>query len=173
MDAAIRPGRLGDVAAIQAIYARHVLEGLATFEEIPPDAAEMGRRFAEVTDRGLPWLVAAAGGRLLGFAYAGPYRTRSAYCFAVEDSIYLDPAAMGQGLGTRMLERLIAEAEAQGARQMLAVIGDSGNAGSIGVHRRCGFAHAGVLRSVGFKLGRWVDTVLMQRPLGAGDETLP
>jgi len=173
MEAAIRPGTLADMAAIRAIYARHVLEGLATFEEIPPDSAEMGRRFADVTGRGLPWLVAEAGGRLLGYAYAGPYRARSAYRFAVEDSIYLDPAATGQGLGTRMLERLVAESEAQGARQMLAVIGDSGNAGSIGVHRRCGFAHAGVLRSVGFKLGRWVDTVMMQRPLGVGDDTLP
>lgn len=173
MEPAIRPGALDDMGAIQAIYRRHVLEGLATFEEVPPDVDEMARRFASVTGRGLPWLVAETGGRIVGYAYAGPYRERSAYRFSVEDSIYLDPAAQGQGLGTRMLERLIADSETAGARQMLAVIGDSGNAGSIGVHRRCGFEHVGTLRDVGLKFGRWVDTVLMQRPLGAGGRTLP
>lgn len=173
MDALIRPGTRADMEAVQAIYARHVLEGLATFEEVPPDVAEMTRRFAEVTGCGLPWLVAEAGGRLLGYAYAGPYRARSAYRFSLEDSIYLDPAAQGRGLGTRMLERLLAESEATGARQMLAVIGDSGNAGSIGVHRRCGFEHVGIFRDVGLKFGRWVDTVMMQRPLGPGGRTLP
>jgi phosphinothricin acetyltransferase len=173
VDARIRPGTAADMAAVRAIYAGHVREGLATFEEVVPDAAEMTRRFGEIAGRGLPWLVAEAGGQLLGYAYAGPYRARSAYRFVLEDSIYLDPAAQGQGLGTRMLERLLAEAEAAGARQMLAVIGDSANAGSIALHRRCGFAHVGVFRSVGFKLGRWVDTVMMQRPLGQGDATLP
>lgn len=169
----LRPGALADMSAIQPIYARHVLEGLATFEETPPDVDEMARRFRRVTDAGLPWLVAEADGGIVGYAYAAPYRERSAYRFSVEDSIYLDPAAQGRGLGTRMLERLIVDCEAAGARQMLAVIGDSGNAGSIGVHRRCGFEHVGVLRDVGLKLGRWVDTVLMQRPLGAGGRTLP
>ncbi|MFT3974981.1 MAG: GNAT family N-acetyltransferase [Amaricoccus sp.] len=173
MDALIRPAGVADMDAVQAIYAAHVLEGLATFEEVPPDTAEMARRFAEVTDLGLPWLVAEAGGRLLGYAYAGRYRARSAYRFSLEDSIYLDPVAQGQGLGTRLLQRLLAECETAGARQMLAVIGDSGNAGSIGVHRRCGFEHVGIFRDVGLKFGRWVDTVLMQRALGPGGRTLP
>lgn len=173
MDTVIRPGALADMSAIGSIYRRHVLEGLATFEEVPPDVDEMARRFTGVTSRGLPWLVAEAGGRIVGYAYAGPFRDRSAYRFSVEDSIYLDAAAQGQGLGTRMLEGLIARSEAAGARQMLAVIGDSANAGSIGVHRRCGFEHVGIFRDVGLKFGRWVDTVMMQRPLGEGGRTLP
>lgn len=173
MEARIRPGTLADMASVQAIYARHVLEGIATFEEVPPDTDEMARRFAGVTGLGLPWLVAEANGHLLGYAYAGPFGTRSAYRFSLEDSIYLAPAAQGQGLGTRMLERLLVESEAAGGRQMLAVIGDSGNAGSIAVHRRCGFEHVGIFRSVGLKFGRWIDTVMMQRPLGPGDATLP
>lgn len=173
MEAQIRPGTFADMASVQEIYARHVLEGIATFEEVPPDIDEMARRFADVTGRGLPWLVAEADGGLLGYAYAGPYRARSAYRFSLEDSIYLAPAAQGQGLGTRLLERLLTESEAAGARQMLAVIGDSGNAGSIAVHRRCGFGHVGIFRSVGLKFGRWIDTVMMQRPLGSGDATLP
>lgn len=173
MDTVIRPGALADMGAIGSIYRRHVLEGLATFEEVPPDVDEMARRFTSVTSRGLPWLVAEAGGRIVGYAYAGPFRDRSAYRFAVEDSIYLDAAAQGHGLGTRMLEQLIARSEAAGARQMLAVIGDSANAGSIGVHRRCGFEHVGIFRDVGLKFGRWVDTVMMQRPLGEGGRTLP
>lgn len=172
-DALLRPATVADMNAIQAIYARHVLEGLATFEEVPPDTAEMRRRFDEVTGGGLPWIVAEAGERILGYAYAGLFRARSAYRFALEDSIYLDPAATGHGLGTRMLQRLLTDSEAAGARQMLAVIGDSANLGSIGVHRRCGFEHVGVFRAVGFKFGRWVDVVMMQRPLGAGDSTLP
>ena len=158
---------------MQAIYAHHVLHGLATFEEVPPDAGEMARRRADVLARGLPYVVAEDGGRLLGYAYAGPYRLRSAYRFAVEDSIYLDPGALGRGIGRILLERLVADSTAAGARQMLAVIGDSGNAGSIAVHARTGFRHVGTFEAVGFKFGRWVDTVLMQRPLGPGATTLP
>ena len=169
----IRTCGAGDMAGVQAIYAHHVLHGLATFEEVPPDGAEMARRREEVLGRGLPYLVAEEDGRLLGYAYAGPYRARSAYRFAVEDSIYLDPGAMGRGIGTRLLAGLIADSTAAGARQMLAVIGDSGNAGSIAVHARAGFRHVGTFRSVGFKFGRWVDTVLMQLPLGPGDGTTP
>ena len=169
----IRGCGAGDMAGVQAIYAHHVLHGLATFEEVPPDEAEMARRRDEVLGRGLPYLVAEKDGRLLGYAYAGPYRARSAYRFAVEDSIYLDPGAMGRGIGTRLLAGLIADSTAAGARQMLAVIGDSGNAGSIAVHARAGFRHVGTFRSVGFKFGRWVDTVLMQLPLGPGDGTTP
>jgi phosphinothricin acetyltransferase len=173
MPAAIRPARDEDLAAIQAIYAHHVLYGLATFEEIPPDAAEMSARRADILARGLPYLVAEDAGHVLGYAYAGPYRLRSAYRFAVEDSVYLDPAATGQGLGARLLARLIEDCTVAGARQMLAVIGDSGNAASIAVHARAGFRHAGTFAAVGFKFGRWVDTVLMQRPLGDGAATTP
>jgi phosphinothricin acetyltransferase len=169
----LRPAREGDVPAIQAIYAHHVLHGLATFEEVPPDAAEMARRRADIVGRGLPYLVAEDAGQLLGYAYAGPYRARSAYRFTLEDSIYLDPAATGRGIGSRLLAALIDASTAWGGRQMLAVIGDAGNAGSIAVHARVGFRHAGTHRAVGFKFGRWVDTVTMQRPLGPGDDTLP
>jgi phosphinothricin acetyltransferase len=169
----LRPAAVADVPAIQAIYAHHVRHGLATFEEVAPDAAEMARRREDIVARGLPYLVAEAEGRVLGYAYAAPYRTRSAYRFVVEDSIYLDPAAVRRGIGKKLLARLIADCEAAGARQMLAVIGDSGNAGSVGLHRALGFADVGVFRSVGFKLGRWVDTVMMQRPLGDADRTLP
>ena len=173
MQAAIRPATPDDAGTIAAIYAHHVLHGTATFEELPPDAGELARRQAEIVGRGLPYLVAEAEGRLLGYAYAGPLRPRSAYRFSLEDSIYLDPAATGQGLGRRLLDRLIVDCTAAGARQMVAVIGDSGNAASIALHARAGFVHAGLLRSVGLKFGRWLDTVQMQRPLGDGDATLP
>jgi L-amino acid N-acyltransferase YncA len=170
---AIRPAGRDDLAAMQAIYAHHVLHGLATFEEVPPGLAEIARRREEVTARGLPWLVAEEAGRVLGYAYAAPYRARSAYRFALEDSIYLDPAATGRGIGSALLAALLEAGTASGARQMLAVIGDSGNAGSIAVHARLGFRHVGTFEAVGFKFGRWVDTVLMQRPLGPGAATLP
>ena len=169
----LRPARAADVPAIEAIYAHHVLHGLATFEEVPPGTAEMARRLEEIAGRGLPCLVAEEAGRLLGYAYAAPYRARSAYRFTLEDSIYLDPAAVGRGIGSGLLAALIDAGTAWGGRQMLAVIGDSGNAASIAVHARAGFRHAGTFRAVGFKFGRWVDTVLMQRPLGPGGDTLP
>lgn len=171
--ALIRPAAEADVAAVTAIYAHHVLHGLATFEEVPPDAAEIAARRQAIVARGQPYLVAEEAGRILGYAYAAPYRPRSAYRFTLEDSIYLDPAAVRRGVGSALLAALLAAGEAAGARQMLAVIGDSGNAASIALHARAGFAHAGTLRAVGFKLGRWVDTVLMQRPLGPGGGTLP
>lgn len=169
----VRDSRPEDLPAIQAIYAHHVLTGLATFEEVPPDVEEMGRRRADVLGRGLPYVVAEEDGRLLGYAYAGPYRLRSAYRFAVEDSIYVGPAAVGRGVGVALLTVVVEAATAAGCRQMIAVIGDSANAASIGVHRRLGFGHVGVLSAVGFKFGRWVDSVLMQRTLGPGAETLP
>ncbi len=169
----IRASRAADVAAIREIYAGHVLHGLATFEEVPPDAGEMARRREDVLGRGLPFLVAEAAGRVLGYAYAAPFRARAAYRFTVEDSIYLDPAATGRGVGGRLLAALIEASTAAGARQMMAVIGDSGNAASIAVHERAGFRHAGTYRAVGFKLGRWVDTLQMQLPLGSGDATPP
>ncbi len=169
----VRAAEEGDLGAIQAIYAHHVLTGLATFEEVPPDAAEMARRRDDILARGLPYVVAVADGRVLGYAYAAPYRLRSAYRFTVEDSIYLDPGALRRGIGRALLVRLLADAGAAGARQMLAVIGDSGNAGSVGLHRALGFEHVGTFRAVGLKFGRWVDTVMMQRPLGRGDAALP
>ena len=172
-DAVIRASAEADVPAIQAIYAHHVLTGLASFEEVPPDPAEIARRRAEIMGRGLPHLVAEVEGRVAGYAYAGPYRARVAYRFTVEDSVYVAPEATGRGLGSLLLAALIRDCEAWGARQMVAVIGDSGNLGSVRLHARAGFREAGTLRAVGFKLGRWVDSVLMQRPLGQGEETLP
>lgn len=172
-DLALRPAGEGDVTRIAAIYADHVLTGLASFELTPPDAAEMARRRADVVARGLPFVVAELGGTVVGYAYAAPYRLRPAYDYTVEDSIYVHRDAVGRGAGRRLLERLIADCTAAGYRQMIAVIGDSGNRASIALHAACGFAHVGLLTSVGYKFGRWVDSVLMQRPLGSGDATPP
>jgi len=159
--------------AIQGIYAHWVTTGVASFEEIPPDAAELDRRRLEIQGKGLPYLVALQDERLLGYAYAGPYRTRPAYRHTVEDSVYVAPDAHGKGVGRALLGRLIALAEARGLRQMVAIIGDSANHPSIGLHEALGFTRIGVLRSVGFKHGRWLDSVLMQRALGRGDEAPP
>jgi L-amino acid N-acyltransferase YncA len=167
----IRPATADDIPAVTAIYAHAVLHGSATFELEPPDTAEMTRRRDDVLAKRLPWLVAERDGRVLGYAYAAPFRPRLAYRFCLEDSIYLAPDARGQGVGRLLLAELIAACETRGARQMLAVIGDSENAASIGVHRACGFEHTGVLKAAGWKFGRWVDVVLMQRTLGEGDGT--
>ena len=169
----IRLSREDDLPTIQAIYAHHVLHGLASFEEAPPDIPELARRRADVLVRGLPWLVAEADGTVAGYAYAGPYRARPAYRFTLEDSVYIAPALAGRGIGRALLTSLLGLCEAAGCRQMVAVIGDSANAASIGLHRACGFRDVGSLRAVGFKHGRWVDTVLMQRALGPGDATPP
>ena len=169
----LRAATDADLAAVTAIYAHHVRHGRASFEEVPPDADEMARRRADVLDRGLPFLVAEAEGRVLGYAYAAPYRARSAYRFTLEDSVYIAEDALGRGIGRTLLTRLVEDCTGLGYRQMLAVIGDSGNAGSIAVHERLGFRHAGTLRAVGFKFGAWVDVVLMQRPLGPGGDSLP
>ena len=168
----IRPSQDADLPAIQAIYEHAVLHGTGTFETDVPDVAEMSRRRAEVLSRGLPYLVAVRGEQVLGYAYANYFRPRMAYRFCVEDSIYLAPAAQGQGMGRLLLAELIARCERAGARQMLAVIGDSQNHGSVGVHRALGFEPTGLLKSSGWKFGRWLDVVLMQRQLGHGD-TLP
>jgi L-amino acid N-acyltransferase YncA len=164
-DVRLRPAEAGDLAAIAAIYTPEVLEGTATFELEPPDAAELGVRLAKVRALGLPWLVAEAGGRIAGYAYAAMHRDRPAYRFTVEDSVYLAPWARGRGIGRQLLEAVVAASREAGMRQMVAVIGDSANLGSIGLHRACGFLDVGTLRDVGFKFGRWLDTVLMQRPL--------
>jgi phosphinothricin acetyltransferase len=150
-----------------------VRTALASFELTPPDAAEIARRRVDVLARGLPYVVAELAGAVVGFAYAAPYRLRPAYRYTVEDSVYVHRDAAGRGVGRELLERLIADCAAAGYRQMIGVIGDSGNAASIGLHAACGFARAGLLPAVGFKFGRWVDSVLMQRPLGEGDATPP
>ncbi len=169
----IRPSQQGDIEAFEAIYAHHVLNASATFEITPPDAAEIARRRDDVLRRGLPFLVAECDGVVLGFAYAAPYRARPAYRFTLEDSIYIRHDATGRGAGRLLLEALIEACTHAGFRQIIAVIGDGSNTASIGLHRACGFEHAGVLSAVGFKFGRWVDSVLMQRALGAGAATAP
>jgi L-amino acid N-acyltransferase YncA len=169
----VRDARDTDMDAVTKIYAAHVLYGLASFEEVPPSLDEMTTRRAAVLQLGLPYLVAELDGRVVGYSYATFYRTRPAYRYTVEDSVYVEDGFHGRGVGTALLAELIARCERGPWRQMLAVIGDSGNAGSIALHRRMGFAPAGNLVSVGFKLGRWVDSVFMQRALGAGDSTKP
>ncbi len=168
----IRAAAETDFPSIHRIYAQHVLNGLASFEETPPDQPEMTRRFEGIRAAGLPYLVATdVNGDVAGYAYAGPYRPRSAYRFTVEDSIYLDPRFAGKGLGRRLLADIIDLATKAGKRQMIAVIGDSANAASIGLHRALGFDMTGTFRAVGYKFNRWVDSVLMQRSLGPGDST--
>jgi L-amino acid N-acyltransferase YncA len=169
----IRPAVDADLLAVTSIYAASVLNGTASFELEPPDLAEMRRRWLDVTNRGLPYLVAGASGEVIGFAYAGPYRPRPAYRFTVEDSIYVREDRAGRGVGRGLLAALIDAAERSGARQMIAVIGDTRNATSIALHRGQGFVDAGALRDVGWKLGRWLDIVLMQRALGAGSANAP
>jgi L-amino acid N-acyltransferase YncA len=169
----VRAGTSADVREIQAIYAHHVLHGLASFEIEPPSVAEMLSRFDSTTGGGYPYLVAADGENVLGYAYASAYRARPGYRYTVEDSVYVSPALVGRGIGRRLLARLIDEGERRGYRQMLAVIGDSANTASIELHRACGFGNVGTLRSVGFKFGRWVDSVLMQRALGNSDRSSP
>ena len=159
--------------AIQRIYAHHVMHGFGSFEEEPPDLAELMRRRGDYLSRRLPYLVAELSGRVVGYAYAGPYRTRSAYRFTVENSIYVDPAQTGRGIGRKLLSELIAQCTALGYRQMIAVIGDIENTASIKLHEALGFNLSGIFRSVGRKRGRWLDSVMMQLALGAGDKTDP
>ncbi|WP_436127853.1 N-acetyltransferase family protein [Acidovorax sp. LjRoot117] len=170
----MRPAHDGDLPAIQALYAHHVLHGLASFEEVPPGVDDLRARHAAVLAAGLPYLVAELEGQVVGFAYATPYRARSAYRHTVEDSVYVAPGLAGRGIGAALLGAVIRQCEPGPWRQMLAVVGQGDeNAGSLALHARMGFERIGALRSVGFKKGRWLDTVLMQRPLGAGDGALP
>lgn len=155
-----------DLPAIQAIYAHHVLTGTASFEIDPPDLAEITRRFEKVRGLGWPWIVAEGEGKVLGYAYCGPFRERAAYARTVENSVYVAHGAEGRGIGRALMTALMGQAKAAGAREMLAVIGDSANAASIGLHAAMGFAHTGVFKDVGFKFGRWLDIVLMQARLG-------
>jgi L-amino acid N-acyltransferase YncA len=169
----VRPAVPADLAAVQAIYAHAVSTGMASFEEVPPSLEEMRRRYDDVVAHGLPYLAAELDGRLAGYGYCTLYRTRSAYRYSLEDSIYVDKDFHGRGIGRAILGELIARCERLGYRQIIAVIGDSANAASIGLHASLGFLRVGTLRSSGFKFGRWVDSVLMQRPLGPGDGTPP
>ena len=169
----IRPSLDGDLDDITAIYAHHVLHGTGTFEIDPPSRADMAARRAEVLARNLPWLVAERNGEIVGFAYANWFKPRPAYRFSAEDSVYVADSARGGGVGRALLTALIARAEAAGVRQLMAVVGDSANAGSIGLHRALGFEQTGLMRSVGWKHGAWRDIVLMQRPLGSGDSQSP
>jgi L-amino acid N-acyltransferase YncA len=162
----IRPATLEDAASIQAIYAHHVKTGTGTFELEPPDLAEIQSRMTKIAKRGSPWLVAYNDeGHVIGYAYAGPFRERPAYNCTVEDSIYLSPETVGHGLGRTLLAELIARCTETGYTQMLAVIGDSANLASIGLHRAMGFADVGVLRDVGHKFGRYLDVVILQKSL--------
>ncbi|MFM1989945.1 MAG: hypothetical protein RJA99_2902 [Pseudomonadota bacterium] len=170
MDApTLRDSRDDDVAAIQAIYAHHVRHGTGSFELEPPSVDEMRARRADVLKNGFPYLVAEAGGRVVGYAYANFFRTRPAYRFTVENSIYVADDARGRGLGRVLLRELVARCEHAGCRQMLAVIGDSANTGSIALHASCGFRFAGTMRATGWKFDRWLDTVIMQKELGPAD----
>ena len=169
----IRPSRDDDIDAITLIYAHHVLHGTGTFEVDPPSVQDMRARRAEVLARGLPWLIAESDNQVSGFAYCNWFKPRPAYRFSAEDSIYLAPHANGQGLGRALLAELATQAGRAGVRKLIAGIGDSGNTGSIGVHRALGFQHVGVLASCGWKFDRWLDVVLMERSLGLGDTTSP
>ena len=169
----IRPAEAADMQAVTEIYGHHVLHGFASFETDPPALDEMTERWQTSVAKGLPYIVAVEKGRVVGYAYAGPYRHRRAYRFSVENSVYMAPETGGRGIGRRLLEHLIADCEASGCRQMVAIIGDSSNQASIALHKRVGFEETGVLRNVGFKRGRWVDTVIMQLTLGDGGATPP
>jgi len=169
----IRPSQPADLPAITAIYAGHVLGGTGTFEIDPPTQADMAGRREDVLAKGLPYLVLVENGEVLGFAYCNWFNPRPAYRFSAEDSIYLAPAAAGRGLGRALLAELVAQAERVGIRKLIAVIGDSANAGSIGVHRSVGFTSVGTLRSCGWKFNQWLDVVLMEKAIGGGDRSPP
>jgi L-amino acid N-acyltransferase YncA len=169
----IRPSQDADLPQITAIYAHHVLHGTGTFETSPPSESDMAARRADVLAKGLPYLVIEDGGRVLGFAYCQWFKPRPAYRFSAEDSIYMHPDAAGQGLGRQLLAELVKQAEAVGIRKLIAVIGDSGNAGSVGVHKALGFTRAGTIKSCGWKFDRWLDIVLMEKAVGEGDSMPP
>ncbi|HFF8546910.1 TPA: N-acetyltransferase family protein [Kluyvera cryocrescens] len=173
-DIEVRDARADDVQAIAALYAWHVLNGRASFEEVPPSIDEMGQRMSSIQQQGLPWLVALYRGEIVGYCYASPYRPRPAYRYTLEESIYVDTDMTAHGIGSHLLAALISLCEKGPWRQMLAVIGDgNNNTGSLRLHKKHGFEVVGQLRSVGYKLGDWRDTVIMQRPLNDGDWTLP
>lgn len=169
----VRPTLPADAEALAAVYAPAVLQGLGTFEERPPSPAEMEARRARIAAHGLPHLVAEIEGRVVGYAYAGPFRPRAGYRYTVEDSVYVAPEAQGRGVGRALLAELLARLEALGMRRVVALVGDSGNAGSIALHERCGFERVGVIPAIGVKFGRWVDVVWLHRALNGGDADVP
>ena len=169
----VRPSQDADLGAIAEIYAHHVRHSTGTFETEPPSLHEMGQRRADVLAKGLPYLVAAQDAQVLGFAYCNWFKPRAAYRYSAEDSIYLAPAAQGRGVGRLLLTELVRQAEAAGIRKLIAVIGDSANAGSVGVHSALGFNRVGVLQSCGWKFDRWLDVVMMEKALGIGDKAPP
>lgn len=173
LEVRVRSAEGRDLDAVTRIYGHHVTTGTGSFEETPPERHEIKARFEAVRAVGLPYLVAELGGRVVGFAYAGLYRQRSAYRFTVEDSVYVDPDCMGRGVGRLLLERVVVGCGRLGYRQMLALIGDRGTDRSVRLHANLGFRHLGVQSAVGFKFGRWLDVVLMQRALGASGASLP
>lgn len=169
----VRPASVSDIPAITRIYAHAVRHGTASFELEPPDEAEMTRRMRALLDAKYPYLVAEIDGAVMGYAYAGPYRTRPAYRYTVENSVYITPDAQRRGIGRALIDRLISESEARGYRLMIAVIGDSAQTPSIELHRAAGFKMVGAFEAVGYKFDRWLDSVLMQRPLGKGASAPP
>lgn len=169
----IRPSRDDDVAAITAIYAHHVLHGVASFEEVPPPVEEMARRRAELVARGFPYLIAERAGKVVGYCYSGPYRARIGYRFTIEDSIYIDANEVGRGIGRALLAEVIERSTQLGYRLMIAVIGGSETLPSINLHKALGFSHVGTFTGIGFKFGRWIDSVYMQRTLGPGNAAPP
>lgn len=169
----IRDAAAGDMPAVTALYSHSVRTGTGSFEYAPPDHAEMTGRFARIRDLGLPWLTAEIDGAFAGYAHAGPFRMRAGYGWLVEDSVYVEPGMQGRGVGTALLTALITRCQAMGLRQMVAVIGDADNTGSIRLHERCAFAHAGAFRAAGWKLDGWRDVIFMQRALGPGDGAPP
>ena len=173
MTPAVRDANGNDLAAVHAIYSHHVLHGFGTFDEVPPSLGDYSAKWCEVVGMGLPWLVAVEGEAVVGFAYASAFRPRSGYRYTLEDSVYVRDDRRGCGVGSALLAPLVERCAAVGARQVVAVIGDSQNAGSIGLHAKAGYAHAGTVKAVGFKLGRWVDIVFMQRALNGGDGSPP
>lgn len=173
MSLSVRDANAEDMAAVHAIYSHHVKHGFGTFDEAPPPLADYEAKWRDVTAMGLPWLVAVEAGDVVGFAYASAFRPRTGYRYTLEDSVYIRDDRRGRGVGLALLTPLIERCVSIGARQLVAVIGDSENAGSIALHRKAGFAHAGTVKAVGFKLGRWVDIVFMQRALNGGDGSLP
>lgn len=173
MSLVVRAARPDDVPSVAGIYGHHVIHGLASFEIEPPSTEEVQRRFEAIIGAGYPYLVAASEGRVVGYAYASAFRTRPAYRYTVEDSVYVDSAATGRGIGRQLLQAVIDACTRAMYRQMIAVIGDSANHASIGLHRACGFDRMSVLVGTGYKHGQWVDTVFMQRALGGGDRSPP
>lgn len=173
MSLIVREATARDLPALTAIYAHHVLHGFGTFEYVPPSEADFAEKWKGIKELGLPYLVAADAGDPVGYAYASTFRPRPGYRYTIEDSVYIRDDQRGRGVGSALMGPLLKQCEAIGARQVVAVIGDSLNAGSIGLHRKFGYAHSGTVSSAGFKLGRWVDIYMMQKALNGGDETMP